>query len=142
MSSKKNNIEITPSFWLGDIYQNDGWKRLTLFYKQTNLFGGSLNTPVAEIDIVEHPSMDGINSHCELKINFRNDVIRQGNEIHIEKITKELRTASEIVDNEILSEMVERIKENGLTSHPLSIYVCVRHVESFATDGEFWNEDK
>ena len=140
---KKYNIEITPDYWLGECYQNDGWKRLTLFHKRTNYSGGSgsLNTPIAEIDIVKHPSLDGCNKHCEIKINVRNDLKRQGGEIVVDENAKDLRRVQDIVNNELLNKAVDKIKENDLVSLPFSVYVCVRHVDSFETAGDFWSED-
>ncbi len=100
-----------------------------------------MNTPIAEIDIVKHPRQEGCNSHCEIKINVRNNVKRQGGEILVDKNAKVLRHVNDIVDNEILSKAVDKIKENDLATLPFSIYICVRHIDSFDTDGDFWNED-
>lgn len=137
----RNVIELDSYYWLGDFYENDGWKRLTLFHKVTNLQGGSLNTPVAEIDIIEHPSMDGCNKHCEIKISIRNDLKRQGYNILVDENSKVLRHPSDVIDPTIIRTTVEKIKEEGMVSSPLSIYVCIRHVEDFRVEGDFWSED-
>jgi hypothetical protein len=141
MQLKQYNIDITPDYCLGQYYQNDGWKRLTLFHKKTNSHGGSINTPIAEIDIVMHPSQDGCNSHCEIKFSIRNDLKRQNSEILIDQNTKHLRHPNDVVDAVIIDKAVDKLKETDLVTSPISIYVCMRHVEDFKTEGDFWNDD-
>ena len=137
----KNNIGIDIDYWVGEHYSNDCWQRLTLFYKKTNSQSGSINTPVAKIDIVNHPGLNGCNPHYEIKISVRNDIKRNGVETVIDKNNKILRHPAEIIEDQILRSVVKKLKEEGLVTVPLSIFVCTEHVEKFETEGDFWTED-
>jgi hypothetical protein len=141
MHPKQYNIDITHDYWLGECYQNDGWKRLTLFHKKTNSQGGSINTPIAEIDIIKHPGQNGCNSHDEIKFSIRNDVKRQGSEIVVDKNDKHLRHTSDVIDTVIIDKAVDKLKETDLVTLPICIYVCMKHVEDFKTQGDFWTND-
>jgi len=88
MPTRQDNIEITPDYWLGDFYQNDGWKRLTLFHKVAISNVGSNNTPIVQVDIVKHPGNEYFNSHSEIKFTIRTDLKRQGHEVQIDKNKK------------------------------------------------------
>jgi hypothetical protein len=138
---KNEDIEITSDYWVGECYYNDGWKRLTLFYKKTNSQGGSVSTPIATIDIIRHPGQNGCNAHSEIRFRIRNDVKRQGSGILIDKNAKVLRHVTDVVDTQILSSVVDKLKERDLATLPLSIYVCMEHSEKFETQGDFWTED-
>ena len=134
-------IEITSDYWLGECYQNGGWIRLTLFHKKMNSQGGSINTPVAEVDIVKHPSMDGCNNHHEIKLSIRNDIKQRKSEIEVDKNATHLRHPKDVLDVSIIEKAIEKIKEAHLAALPLSVYVCMRHVEDFKTEGDFWSND-
>jgi hypothetical protein len=139
---KMKDIEITSDYWVGENYSNDGWTRLTLFHKRQNVEGqGSVSTPIATIDIVKHPGQDGCNSHSEIRFKVRNDIKRQGSEMVVDENAKTLRHVTDVVDNQILNTVVEKLKEATLATLPLSIYVCMEHVEKFETQGAFWAED-
>ena len=132
-------IEISPDHYLRELYQNSGWKRLTLFHKMTNAHGGSLNTPIAEIDIIDHPGLDGCNRHCEIKINIGNSLKRHGDQIVSDNTNIELKEVSDVVSKEILDKVVLNILENNLATLPYSVFICVRHIDRFETQGDFWN---
>jgi hypothetical protein len=142
MDSRFLNIDINSSYWLGELYQNAGWRRMTLFHRLMNSSGGgSVSTPIAEIDIVMHPSMDGCNSHCEIKFSIRNDVKRQNARILVDKNAELLRHTDDVLDATIIDKVVEVLKENNLVTLPISLYICMRHVEDFKVQGDFWSDD-
>jgi hypothetical protein len=33
------------------------------------------------------------------------------------------------------------LKEHGIASDPLCVYVCMRHEEDFWVEGDFWNHE-
>ena len=128
-------------YWLGDFYENSGWKRTSLFYTRRNWSGGSTNWPVAEIDLIEHPSKDGCNAHTEIKISIRNEVRRSGSEIEVDGNKTQLRHPSEILEKDIISQTIEKLKDEGIVTSPLCVYVCMRHVEGFWVEGDFWSQE-
>jgi len=136
------DIQIRDNYWLGEFYENGQWKRCTLFFKKLNINGGSISWPIAEIDIVSHPSMDSCNPHCETKVSIRNDIIRDSSAgIIVDKNSKELRHVNDVFDKSIIDEVLSKLKSSGSASLPLSLYVCMRHVEEFKVEGDFWNID-
>src|ERR1022692_1457420 len=95
-------LEIGDHHWIGDFYETETWKRFTLFHIVRNASGGSTSWPIAEIDIVNHPSKDGCNPHIEVKISIRNDIRRVQEGIEVDKNKKELRHVDDVVDKRVL----------------------------------------
>ena len=136
------DIQIRDNYWLGEFYENGQWKRCTLFFKKLNSNGGSISWPIAEIDIVSHPSMDSCNPHCEIKVSIRNDIIRDSSVgIIVDKNSKELRHVNDVFDKSVIDGVLSKLKSSGLASLPLSLYVCMHHIEEFKVEGDFWNID-
>jgi hypothetical protein len=133
--------ELGEGYWLGDFYENNGWKRTTLFHISRNSFGGSTSWPVTEIDLIEHPSRDGCNAHKEIKISIRNEIRRSGGAIDVDGNKAQLRHPDDILEKDIINQSVAKLKELGFVSLPLSVYVCMRHVEDFWVEGDFWSEN-
>ncbi len=134
-------IPLNPQYYLGELYSNGAWSRLTLFHYKQNAQGGSVSTPVAEVDIVDHPSMDGCNAHREVKVSLRNDIKKVGREVVIDRNRTSLRQPEDIIEASVIDLLPSLLITAGLASEPLSIYVCVRHVDSFDVRGNFWNEE-
>jgi hypothetical protein len=135
-------IDVGKEHWLGERYANSGWRRLTLFLRRRNWFGdGSMNWPIAEIDVVDHPSKDGCNAHTEIKISIRNEIRRNKNGIDIDGNRIELRHPEDIVERATIDQVITKLGEYGIASEPLAVYVCMRHVEKFWVEGDFWSED-
>jgi hypothetical protein len=104
-----------------------------------NSFGGSTNWPVAELDFIQHPSKDGCNPHTEIKISVRNEIRRSGAVIDPDGNKAQLRHPSDVLENDVIARTIEKLKEEGLLSDPFCVYVCMRHVEDFWVEGDFWN---
>lgn len=134
-------ITLSPKYYLGELYSNGAWSRLTLFHYKPNPQGGSMSTPVAEVDIVDHPSRDGCNAHREIKISLRNDLKKIGDEVCIDGNKAVLRQPKDIMDISILNEVPSLLIREKLAMEPLSIYICVRHIDSFKVEGDFWNHE-
>jgi hypothetical protein len=136
------HIDVDEKHWLGESYSNDGWRRLTLFHIKRNTFGGgSTSWPVADIDIVNHPSKDGCNPHSEIKISIRNDIRQSGNDIDVDGNKKKLRYPADIVGESTVNQVISKLKENLFVKEPLAVYVCMRHVEDFWVEGAFWSDN-
>jgi hypothetical protein len=135
--------DIGKHHWLGELYESGGWQRLTLFHAVRNTSDGSGSTswPIAEIDIVDHPSQDGINPHEEIKISIRNEIRLSKDRIEVDKNQSSLRHPNDIVDQSVLNDAVAALKELGCVSLPFSVWICMRHVEDFRVEGDFWNRD-
>ena len=136
-----NRTEVSDGYWLGEHFSNVGWNRFTLFREKGNSSGGSINWPIAEVDVVDHPPRDGCNRHTEIKISIRNDVKRYGDGIEVDKNRTKLRHPEDVLETRILREAVSVLKQIGVASEPLSVYACMRHVEDFRVEGDFWSED-
>lgn len=134
-------IDIGDKHYLGEIYRNAGWVRLTLFHIERNSFGGSTSWPVAEVDVVDHPSRDGCNAHTEIKISIRNDIKLASHGIDVDGNKKRLRHPSDVIEKNTISCVVDRLKENDIVREPYSLYVCMRHIEDFRVEGDFWSHD-
>ena len=134
--------DIGENHWIGQSYECGGWRRYTLFHIERNAQGGSTSWPIAEIDVVDHPSRDSVNPHTEIKISLRNEIRRSRMGIEVDKNTSQLRHVSDIVDQSVLDDSVAALKEMGVVSSPLSIWICIRHVEDFRVEGDFWNNDR
>ena len=137
----KHVKDIGERHWIGNPYESNDWRRYTLFHIERNDVGGSTSWPIAEIDIVDHPSKDGVNAHTEIKISLRNDIRRTRTGIEVDGNKSKLRQVKEIVDREILDESVAALKALGKVSLPLSVWICVRHVVGFHVEGDFWTDD-
>jgi hypothetical protein len=134
--------DIGKPHWLGELYESGGWRRLTLFHIVRNNSGsGSTSWPIAEIDIIDHPSQDGTNPHKEIKISLRNEIRRSNGGIEVDKNKSILRHPNDIVDQSILNNTVTALQELGFVSLPFSVWICMRHVEDFRVEGDFWNRD-
>jgi hypothetical protein len=133
--------DIGENHWLGELYECGGWRRYTLFQIRHNGQGGSTSWPIAEIDVVEHPSQDGSNPHREVKISLRNDIFRSRYGIEVDKNNSVLRHVPDIVDQSVLDDTVNVLQEMGVVFSPYCVWTCMRHVEEFRVEGEFWNDD-
>jgi hypothetical protein len=134
-------LDIGDNHWIGELYETGGWKRFTLFHIVRNASCGSTSWLIAEIDIVHHPSKDGCNPHSEVKISIRNDIRRDKAGIDVDKNTAQLRHVKDVVDTAILDQAVNALVDLGKVSSPYSVYVCMRHIESFRVVGDFWNDE-
>jgi hypothetical protein len=137
----KHLLDIGDNHWIGEPYETESWQRFTLHHIVRNASGGSTSWPIAEVDIVHHPSKDGCNSHTEVRISIRNDIRRGKVGMDVDKNTTELRHVKDVVDKAVLDQTVNALVEMGKVSSPYSVYVCMRHVESFRVVGDFWNDD-
>jgi hypothetical protein len=135
------DIEIDNKYGLGEIYRNVGWTRLTLFHIERNSSGGSTRWPVAEIDVVDHPSKDGCNAHTEVKVSIRNDVKLASHGIEVDHNKKHLRHPNDVIERGTVNSVITRLKESEFVTEPYSLYVCMRHVEDFWVKGDFWSND-
>jgi hypothetical protein len=138
---KPDRTEVSKGYWLGEHFSNAGWDRFTLFREKRNSAGGSINWPLAEVDVVDHPPRDSCNRHTEIKISIRSDLKCYSGGIEVDKNRTELRHPEDILDTQVLFEVVAMLKQIGVASEPLSIYTCMRHVEDFRVEGDFWRED-
>jgi hypothetical protein len=133
--------DIGKNHWIGELYECGSWRRYTLFHIGKNTAGGSTSWPIAEIDVVDHPSQDSVNPHKEIRISLRNDIRRSKTGIEVDKNKSKLRHVSDIVDQSVLDDSVAALKEMGVVSSPYSVWTCIRHVEDFRVEGDFWNND-
>ena len=133
--------DIGRDHWLGEPYQSGGWWRCTLFRIVRGNGSGSTSWPIAEIDVLHHPGMDGVNPHKEVKISLRNDVRRTRSGIKVDKNKTWLRHIAKIVDRSVLDEAVTALKELKIVTAPCSLTILMRHVEDYRVEGEFWNDD-
>lgn len=138
---KPHRTEIREGYWLGEHFSNPGWNRFTLFREKQNTAGGSINWPVAEVDVVDHPPREGANRHTEIKFSIRNEIRRAGDGIQVDKNKTELRHPEDVLNTAALTEAVTKLEELGVVSKPLSVYVCMRHVEDFHVEGDFWRDE-
>ena len=134
-------LDIGDNHWIDQPYEGEGWRRFTLFHIVRNSSGGSTSWPIAEVDVVDHPSKDGCNPHTEVKISIRNDIRREKVGIDVDKNTTELRHVKDVVDKAVLDLAVNALVDLGKVTSPYSVYVCMRHIESFRVVGDFWNDD-
>lgn len=107
--------DIGQHHWIGRTIGRAGWKRTALHQIERNTAGGSTSWPVAEIDIVEHPSADGVNPHHEVKISLRNEVRKVGLKIIPDGNKTVLRHPADIIDPGIFDKTVEALIELGST---------------------------
>ena len=135
-------FELGDKYWLGEFFETGGWRRATLFRINRNSAGGSTSWPVAEIDVVDHPSRDSCNPHSEIKISIRNEVKRSGSEIDPDGNKTKLRHPDDVLeDADVIQRTLAKLKEESLVTEPLCVYVCMRHVEDFWVEGDFWCDD-
>ncbi len=135
---KRSRLDVSQKYYLGEVFQNSGWRRLTLFYEVRNWSGGSTSTPVAEIDVVEHPSRDRCNPHTEIKIAVRNEIRFRYGGIDIDGNKTQLRHPTDVVEKNTIKDVLTKLKDAGIVTEPLCVYVCMRHIEEFWVEGDFW----
>jgi hypothetical protein len=133
-------LDVGEKFFLGQLYQNNGWKRLTLFHEVKRWGGGSTSTPVAEIDVVDHPSRDRCNPHTEIQISVRNDGRLRFGGIDIDGNKSRLRHPDDVLGKSTVINVVTKLKEAGIATDPLCVYVSMRHNEDFWVEGDFWDD--
>ena len=134
-------MEINSTYWMGDKLDYGKWKRFTLFHKVVNQHGGSVNTPIARLELIESPGQDGINPHVEVKLVFRNDVEKVGNIMAVNTNYKGLRSISNIIEGKDLDEIHTFLKANSLIREPYSLTHCIESEQHFETAGRYFNID-
>ena len=134
--------DVGKQHWLGTPEHCGGWRRFTLYHIERNREGGSTSWPIAEIDVVDHPSKDRVNPHKEIKISIRNDVRRRRSGIEVDGNKSKLRHVDDIVDAAVLDETVAVLIGMGVVSRPFCVYTCMRHIEDFRVEGDFFEDDQ
>ena len=58
--------------------------------------------------------------------------------IEVDKNKKELRHVDDVVDKPVLEEVINSLIDMGKITLPYSVYTCIRHIENFRVDGDFF----
>ncbi len=134
--------DIGSKHYLSYFIDSGGWKRCTLFHIERNESGtGATAWPIAQIDLVNHPAGDGTNPHTEVTISLRNDIRRAPSGIVVDENRTKLRHAEDIVDHAVLDHALAALQELGHVCLPCSVCICIRHIEDYRIEGEFWSDD-
>jgi hypothetical protein len=134
-------MKINETYWLGDKLDYEKWKRFTLFHKVTNENGGSVNTPIARLEIIKNPGQENINPHIEVKIVFRNIVKKNGSGIIVDTNFKGLNEVAQIIASKDLDEIKNLLVTNNLISEPFCVTYSIEDEQNFFTSGKIYDLD-
>ena len=132
---------INDKYYLAEQLNYENWKRFTIFHQLVNKHGGSINTPLGKIEIINEPSSDGLHPHIAVNIILRNNIKRDGDMIGFDKDNKVLTNVFDIMSQNDFKAIEIFLIENNLIVEPYAIIYSAEDVQYYNTKGEIYNYD-